>query len=86
VDAPDAASARMMIAFPLAEAWKMLLETKVLHAGMTVGEAVQVLGKPTFERKDRLHWQVSRRSRAAPPRLSAGVRDGLMVDWKVSPR
>jgi hypothetical protein len=66
-------------------AWMLLVATETLHPGMTVEEAVAILGPPT-EGDDRFVWWSLDLPKYVNPVLSTRVENGRVVKWGHSAR
>jgi hypothetical protein len=66
---------------PFVLAWDILLQAKILHAGMALDEAISILGEPTYRDNDIVGWSVPSRSRGVIA-LNANVREGKVTGWK----
>jgi hypothetical protein len=62
----------------------VLLELEVLHPGMSVEAAIEILGPPSHRDGDRgyVGWHISS-PRHVNPRLSAEVDDGKIIRFKM---
>ncbi len=57
-------------------AWRYLVDSEVLKDGMSLKEAIGILGNPTDKEGDRISWRIEWQSRVSPPGLTARVRAG----------
>jgi hypothetical protein len=62
-------------------AWQVLLELGVLHAGMTVDEAIEILGPPPYRSEESLMWYIDT-PRHVNPSLGAVVEQGRIVGFR----
>lgn len=66
-------------------AWKVLLELDVLHAGMTIAQAVEILGPPSGESQEDMTWYVDT-PRHVNPALSATLKGKQVISFRRSSR
>ncbi len=62
-------------------AWHVLLELEVLHPGMSVDEAVEILGQPSSRSDKGLNWYIST-PRHVNPGLEAAIKEGKIVSFR----
>ncbi|HEY7088206.1 MAG TPA: hypothetical protein VH518_08970 [Tepidisphaeraceae bacterium] len=67
-------------AIPITEAWKALIQLEVLHDGMTVAEAIKILGPPTSQGPDYVSWRVQSPMHVNPV-LHAYLIKGAVSRW-----
>ena len=65
---------------PAPSAWQVLLELGVLHPGMTVDEAIKILGPPSGRSGNNITWYIST-PRHVNPGLSAKTKDGKIQEF-----
>ena len=71
----------------LVRIWSALMRTGVLHEGMTLERAVDVLGKPTDLIHGRVSWYHNPGHRVhVYPDLSARDIDGILTDFRIGKR
>jgi hypothetical protein len=62
--------------------WQAMLDAKVLHDGMTVEQAIELLGEPTSRGEKSIDWYHST-PRHVNPGIRGKIEDGKIVEWKM---
>jgi hypothetical protein len=65
-------------------AWRILQLTGALKKGMTVEEAREILGVPTHDDGTSMAWEIQWSMESGPPRVTARVKEGKVVEWSGS--
>lgn len=72
---------RPVRAYGLRDAWNILIQLEVLKPGMSLPDAIKILGEPTHKQKDSVRWYLDT-PRHVNPSLSAPIEDGKIVSFK----
>ena len=69
--------------YGLRDAWDILLQLEILKSGMTLEDAIKILGEPTHREKEGIRWYHDT-PRHVNPCLNAVVKDGKIVSFRNS--